>query len=168
MEYNYNDLETNFQNLLKQIKTRADAVKVKDELDTLDDYFERHAQIRSMHIQTLTGENNELKTKNKELSVKNNELLKRVVSVREKCLVRKFQSRFWMFMTLACQIQIFFPNTTKYVFTQHLYPAAFELIYGETFVALSIRFLGVLYLNYQWLKKLYISDDLKKLRNLFC
>lgn len=161
MDLNYVELTANFQTLLDKIKDKTNNAVARKELETLDDYYERQAQIRSMHIQTLTSDNDDLKSKNEELT-------KRVVNVRTKCLVRKFQSRFWMIFSLFSQFEIFFPGMTNYVFVQSLYPASKELVYGNSHIALGFRMLMVTYTNYQALMALDVTKHIKKIKNLFC
>ena len=66
MNENYIELAKGFNDLMEKMKTKSkltDAKITKNELEQMEDYYERQIQMRSMHIQTLTIDNKELKEK---------------------------------------------------------------------------------------------------------
>ena len=68
MKENYIELAKGFNDLMEKMKekTKTNASKIsKGELEQMEDYYERQIQMRAMHIQTLTVDNNELKDVNK-------------------------------------------------------------------------------------------------------
>lgn len=160
MTLNYTELSQHIEDLLNKVREKSTGLTIKKELSALEEYYERQTQIRSMHIQTLTCEIEELKTKN-------TELVKRVVSVRDKCLVRKFQSRFWMVMTGLSLFEVFFPRTMCYVTVRRFYPMMLELIYGTSTVALIYRGVLMTLVNYQTFVVLDGFKYIQKVKSLF-
>lgn len=161
MNLNYSELTEHIQQLLTRVREKSTGQTIKKELEALEDYYERQTQIRSMHIQTLTCEVEELKKKN-------TALVERVVNVRHKCLVRKFQSRFWMFMTSLTMLEVFSPGIMRFVVVDNVYPGLVELVNGKSLFAQTYRTFLLLFMNYQTLVALNAGKYLTKLKELFC
>lgn len=96
------------------------------------DHQERGIQMRQMHLDTALSDKEEL-----EASV--SALEKRIRTIREQALKRKFQSRFWMMAFLASLVENFFPGTTAFIMKTFLIPATVGLITGDTQIIKIIR-----------------------------
>tara|TARA_Y100000389_G_scaffold204670_1_gene258758 strand:+ start:3400 stop:3918 length:519 start_codon:yes stop_codon:yes gene_type:complete len=159
MNLNYSELSEQIQSLLDKVRQKTNGQTIR-ELESLEDYYERHTQIRSMHIQTLTCEVEELKAKNIVL-------LKRVENVRNKCLIRKFQSRFWMTMASILMFNSFAP-TIKHSVVNNVFNCIIEVIYGNSIVARIYRGSLLIFMNYQIFIALNSGKYFSKIRHLIC
>ena len=166
MKENYIELAKGFNDLMEKMKekTKTNASKIsKGELEQMEDYYERQIQMRAMHIQTLTVDNKELKEKTTE-EIRG--LKKRVLDIRNKCLVRKFQSRFWTLMTLFSQFEIWIPGFSKFLVFRVIEPAIYEIIWGQRMVSGLSRLAMISYISNKAFKNYGVFERVKKLKNL--
>ena len=166
MNENYIELAKGFNDLMEKMKTKSkldDAKITKNELDQMEDYYERQIQMRSMHIQTLTIDNKELKEKS---SQEIDGLKKRILGIRNKCLVRKFQSRFWTLMTVFSQLEIWIPGFSKFLVFRVIDPAIYEIIWGHRMISGLSRLFMIGYLSHKVSENYGLVERVKKFKNL--
>ena len=166
MKENYVELAKGFNDLMEKMKKKSkqDAAKItQDELEQMEDYYERQIQMRAMHIQTLTVDNEELKTNSTE-EIKG--LKKRVLSIRNKCLVRKFQSRFWTLMTVFSQLEIWIPGFSKFLVFRVIDPTIYEIIWGHRMISGLSRLVMIGYLSHKVSDNYDLVGRVKKFKNL--
>lgn len=166
MKENYIELAKGFNDLMEKMKTKSkqtNAKITKDELEQMEDYYERQIQMRSMHIQTLTIDNNELKEKS---SQEIDGLKKRILGIRNKCLVRKFQSRFWTLMTVFSQLEIWVPGFSKFLVFRVIDPTIYEIIWGHRMISGFSRLVMIGYLSHKVSDNYDFVEKVKKLKNL--
>lgn len=166
MKENYIELAKGFNDLMEKMKTKSNQTNAKitkDELEQMEDYYERQIQMRSMHIQTLTIDNNELKEKS---SQEIDGLKKRILGIRNKCLVRKFQSRFWTLMTVFSQLEIWVPGFSKFLVFRVIDPTIYEIIWGHRMISGFSRLVMIGYLSHKVSDNYDFVEKVKKLKNL--
>ncbi len=167
MKENYIELAKGFNDLMEKMKTKSkqtNAKITKDELEQMEDYYERQIQMRAMHIQTLTVDNKELKDKS---SQEIDGLKKRIVGIRNKCLVRKFQSRFWTLMTVFSQLEIWIPGFSRFLVFRVVEPSIYEIIWGHRMISGLSRLSMIGYLSYKISENYGVAERVRKLKNLF-
>ena len=167
MKANYVELANGFNELMEKMKKKSkqDAAKItQDELEQMEDYYERQVQMRAMHIQTLTVDNEELKTNSTE-EIKG--LKKRVLSIRNKCLVRKFQSRFWTLMTIFSQLEIWIPGFSRFLVFRVVEPSIYEIIWGHRMISGLSRLSMIGYLSYKVSENYGVAERVRKLKCIF-
>ena len=166
MKENYIELAKGFNDIMEKMKTKSkqtNAKITKDELEQMEDYYERQIQMRSMHIQTLTIDNNELKEKS---SQEIDGLKKRILGIRNKCLVRKFQSRFWTLMTVFSQLEIWVPGFSKFLVFRLIHPTIYEIVWGHRMISGLSRLVMIGYLSHKVSDNYDLLEKVKKLKNL--
>jgi hypothetical protein len=166
MNENYIELAKGFNDLMEKMKTKSkltDAKITKNELEQMEDYYERQIQMRSMHIQTLTIDNKELKEKS---SQEIDGLKKRILCIRNKCLVRKFQSRFWTLMTVFSQLEIWIPGFSKFLVFRVIDPTIYEIIWGQRMISGLSRLVMIGYLSHKVSDNYDLVGRVKKFKNL--
>lgn len=166
MKENYIELAKGFNDLMEKMKTKSNQTNAKitkDELEQMEDYYERQIQMRSMHIQTLTIDNKELKEKS---SQEIDGLKKRILGIRNKCLVRKFQSRFWTLMTVFSQLEIWVPGFSKFLVFRVIDPTIYEIIWGHRMISGFSRLVMIGYLSHKVSDNYDFVEKVKKLKNL--
>ena len=167
MKANYVELANGFNELMEKMKKKSkqDAAKItQDELEQMEDYYERQIQMRAMHIQTLTVDNDDLKNKSSE---EIDGLKKRIVGIRNKCLVRKFQSRFWTLTTIFSQLEIWIPGFSKFLVFRLINPVIYEIIWGHRMISGLSRLVMIGYLSHKVSENYGLVERVKKLKNLF-
>ena len=167
MKANYVELANGFNELMEKMKKKSkeDAAKItQDELEQMEDYYERQIQMRAMHIQTLTVNNEELKMKSTE-EIKG--LKKRVLDIRNKCLVRKFQSRFWTLMTVFSQLEIWIPGFSRFLVFRVVEPSIYEIIWGHRMISGLSRLFMISYLSHKVSENYGLIERVRKLKCIF-
>ena len=165
MAANYTELESNITNILTKMKKKGKDKSPLEfaDVEQLEDYYERQVQMRIMHIRTLKLDNEKLVTDHKEETQR---LSTRVTNVRNKCIIRKFQSRFWMGAAILSQVEAWFPGQTRNIACRWLYPVTVDVIIGDSYVAVGMRMLLTGYVGTTLSTEMRLVDKLKKLKTL--
>tara|TARA_X000001036_G_scaffold399540_1_gene403302 strand:+ start:6194 stop:6865 length:672 start_codon:yes stop_codon:yes gene_type:complete len=108
------------------------AVEKEMKLRNILEQQERGIQLRQMHLDTALDEKQELETKLSETE-------KRVASVRNKALVRKFQSRFWMTLFIISLVENLYEGAVYWGVSNIVMPITTDLVFSSGKHAIGLR-----------------------------
>ena len=108
-------------------------------LSNIIDHQERAIQFRQMHLDTALDEKDELENKLRDTET-------RVMTVRNKALIRKFQSRFWLTMFTISFLENFCRGTVMWTTTNVIMPITTDLVFSNSKVAVGLRIVLALFL----------------------
>ena len=155
---------TTISNKLKNaIKSKKNDKLTEQAVEDLEDYYERALQLRIMENQSLRTELNKTK---KNWETDNKKFIARITMIRSKCLVRKFQVRFYQLYSVISTIELFYSGIVRTTFITWVYPITMDVIVGDSKFAIGIRLLLSLYVFIQFLIRISFMTHFKKLKNL--